>query len=694
MRLVVGCEVAIDDAPLNRVWLHVATSHGYKNLCSILTKSHKRHPKGKPRTQEENVPRNQFAGIPIDDVCTFAGGLWCLAPPEGRTSLARLKDAFGERLSLAAWRHFDGEDDARGARSEAIVRDFAIPVCATNRVLFARPEDKLVIDVLHCIREGVTLDEAGRALLSNAEAHLKSGAEMEALFADRPAWLARGRDVADACRFSLRELTYRFPFELESPSTEIRRRGAPSPHVRGRSRSLSGRNPGQRARADREGARAHQQDERRAVFPQRALDRRDCASARHPLPGAGQRRQQRRLLLPRHHGGRPVAQRTFSSSASSPPSAREPPDIDVDFEHERREEVIQAIYDKYGRDRAAMVSEVISYRGKSALREVGKVFGLSLEQVDRLSVSRRRGGTSSTRCAGERVAECGFDPGDARVGQVLAMAHAIQGFPRHLSIHVGGFVLSAEPLVERRARRAGDDAQSHGHPVGQGRSRHARLLQGRRPRPGHADGHPQGAGASCTCVVACQGHRSLRAHSRRRIRSSTTRSARPTRWASSRSRAARRWRCCRGSGRESSTISSSRSPSCAPGPSRAAWSTRTCGGATGRSGPRSPHPMLAPILERTLGVPLFQEQVMQIAIVGAGYTRWRGRPASARHGRVEAQREAREAPRAAPRGVREERHHARVRRAALQVRSRASASTAFPRATRRASRSSSTRARG
>ena len=125
---------------------------------------------------------------------------------------------------------------------------------------------------------------------------------------------------------------------------------------------------------------------------------------------------------------------------------REPPDIDVDFEHERREEVIQAIYETYGRDCAAMVSEIISYRGKSALREVGKAFGLSLEQVDRLG-ALVSWWDKLDEIDGERVAACGFDPKDARVRQVLAMAHAIQGYPRHLSIHVGGFVLSAEPLV-------------------------------------------------------------------------------------------------------------------------------------------------------------------------------------------------------------------------------------------------------
>ena len=125
---------------------------------------------------------------------------------------------------------------------------------------------------------------------------------------------------------------------------------------------------------------------------------------------------------------------------------REPPDIDVDFEHERREEIIQEIYSRYGRDRAAMVSEVISYRGKSALREVGKAFGLSLEQVDKLSGMLTH--WDSAAVGEKRAAELGFDLHDARLGQVLKLAKELEGFPRHLSIHVGGFVLSARSLSE------------------------------------------------------------------------------------------------------------------------------------------------------------------------------------------------------------------------------------------------------
>src|SRR5450432_749823 len=137
VRLVVGSEVAIDGPEAGRIWLHVASIEGYRNLCGILTESHARYPKGHARKPESLVARNQFAGIPIDQVCARSGGLWCLCPPGGMINAARLAEAFGERLSVLAWRHLDGEDAARIARAEAMARALGAAVCATNRVLYA-----------------------------------------------------------------------------------------------------------------------------------------------------------------------------------------------------------------------------------------------------------------------------------------------------------------------------------------------------------------------------------------------------------------------------------------------------------------------------------------------------------------------------------------------------------------------------
>jgi error-prone DNA polymerase len=612
VRLVVGCEVAIDDAPLNRVWLHVATSQGYKNLCSLLTESHERHPKGQPRTLEENVPRNQFAGIPVDRVCALAGGLWCLAPPEGRTSLARLKDAFGERLSIASWRHFDGEDDARFARTEAIERDFSVPVCATNRVLFARREDKPTYDVLHCIREAVTLDDAGRALLSNAEAHLKSSAEMLDLFADRPAWIARGRDVADACRFSLRELKYRFPFEIEaaeSPDAALRR-------------------------LTYEGARVRYShgvpDSVRSQIEKELALVREIEVAPYFLSVFSIVQIARSLdILCQGRGSAANSAVCFCLGVTAVDPARsnllferflsaerrEPPDIDVDFEHERREEVIQAIYAKYGRDRAAMVSEVICYRGKSALREVGKVFGLSLEQVDRLG-SLVSWWDKLDQIPRERVKECGFDPGDARVRQVLSMASAIEGYPRHLSIHVGGFVLSAEPLVNVAPVEPAtmpnrtvipwdkDDLDTLGFfkidVLGLGMLTAIRKALDLVTPPSSAIERFARIPAEDSSVydALCNADTVGVFQIESRAQMAMLPRLRPRRFYDLVVEVA----------------------IVRPGPIQGGMVHPYLRRRNGEEPVTIPHPMLAPILDRTLGVPLFQEQVMQLAIVGAGYT--------------------------------------------------------------------------
>ncbi len=632
VRLVTGCELAVDDAPLRTVWLHVATGAGYSNLCRLLTESHARHPKGKARRPDEGVPRNLFAGIPLERVCALAGGLWCLAPADGRgaapsttgasAAIGRLKEAFGERLSLAAWRHRDGDDGARIARVEAMSRDWAVPVCATNRVLFAAPDDKATFDVLHCIREGVTLDDAGRGLAPNAEAHLKSAAEVERLFPGRPEWLARSRAVASACTFSLRELEYQFPYELdpalaragETADAALRRltiEGACDRFPRGVPEAT-------RAQIEKELALI----EKLKVAPYFLSVRVIVGMARS------------RDILCQGRGSAANSAVCFCLGITAVDPSRsnllferflsaerdDPPDIDVDFEHERREEVIQAIYDAYGRDRAAMVSEVISYRGKSALREVGKVFGLSLEQVDRL------GGLVSwwdklDAIPPARIAELGFDAGDVRVRQVLRMARAIQGYPRHLSIHVGGFVLSAHPLVEvapvepatmrdrtiipwdkddldtlgffkvdvlglgmlTAIRKALDLAQSD--EVLAAPTAIDRLARVPPEDPAVYDAL---CAADTVGVFQIESRAQMAMLPRLRPRSFYDVVV------------------------EVAIVR--------PGPIQGGMVHPYLRRRTGEEPATVPHEKLRPILDRTLGVPLFQEQVMQIAIVGAGYT--------------------------------------------------------------------------
>ena len=276
---------------------------------------------------------------------------------------------------------------------------------------------------------------------------------MARLFADHPAWLARSRDVADACRFSLRELKYRFPCDARRETQDGRgrdrrtRRFAASTYEGAAARYPRGIPDGVRAQIEKELALIAA-TRGRAVLPERARRSSRSRASRDILcQGRGSAANSAVCYCLGITAVDPARSNLLFERFLSA-ERREPPDIDVDFEHERREEVIQAIYETYGRDRAAMVSEVISYRGKSALREVGKVFGLSLEQVDRLERARVVVGQARRDRRANASRACGFDPNDARVRQVLAMAQRIQGFPRHLSIHVGGFVLSAEPLVD------------------------------------------------------------------------------------------------------------------------------------------------------------------------------------------------------------------------------------------------------
>jgi error-prone DNA polymerase len=361
--------------------------------------------------------------------------------------LRALRDAFGDRFSLAAHRHLDGDDLVRVRRASRRSRELAAPVVATNAVRYANREGKLVLDVLHCIRENVTLDAVGRALSSNAEAYLKSEEEMACLFTDHPEWLARSRVIAEACTFSIKSLKYKFPCELDAPAharetanEALRRLTYEGARIRFQTLPES-----VRVQVDKELELIAKIDVAPYFLSVRSIV--EMARSRDILcQGRGSAANSAVCYCLGITAVDPVRTNLLFERFLSA-ERNEPPDIDVDFEHGRREDIIQAIYAKYGRERAAMVSEVITYRGKSALREVGKVFGLSLEQIDRLSAVVTHW-DSADAAVPSRLRDAGFDENDERLRLVLAMSRAIQGTPRHLSIHVGGFVLSASPLVE------------------------------------------------------------------------------------------------------------------------------------------------------------------------------------------------------------------------------------------------------
>jgi error-prone DNA polymerase len=598
LRLIVGSELTLEGGGI--LALHVENLTGYANLCRILTLSH---------------AHRRDPSIRISELCKHAEGLWALVLDGAAHDLTPLCEAFGKRLSIAVYIHRDGDDRARIARAEERARTFGMPLCAVGRVLFAVPEDKPVLDVLHCIRNGITLDEAGTSLLPNTEARLKSSQEMQKVFANHPEWIRRTRVIADACVFSLSELKYQFPYEHSEPADA-------------RLRRLSYEGAAQRYAASVPDSVRAQIEKELALIAK--LNVAPYFLSVHEIVQMARKRD----ILCQGRGSAANSAVCFCLGVTAVDPARsnllferflseeraEPPDIDVDFEHERREEVIQDIYKTYGRDRAAMVSEVVCYRGKSSLREVGKVFGFSPEQVDRLS-SMVSYWDDAGSLPVKKLLEYGFDPEDGRVQQVLALAKRLSGVPRHLSIHVGGFVISQAPLhnvtpIEPAAMEGRtvipwdkDDIDTLGFfkidVLGLGM-----LTAIRKALDLVADAVP-GPRASAIDRLA-------------RIPSEDPRVYEAL---------------CK-----SDTVGVFQIESRAqmamlprlkpkvfydlvievaivrPGPIQGGMVHPYLRRRNGEELAESPHAILNPILDRTLGVPLFQEQVMQIAIVGAGYT--------------------------------------------------------------------------
>jgi error-prone DNA polymerase len=462
------------------VVLHASDLASYGHLCRLLTLGKRRAPKGECRLELHDL-------LEILRECPDAtSGLLCtIVPPRGSLrSSARhtsgspssersphaspnrldatfvacvegLRDAFrgrqsnrghalrDDRLSLAVSRSGHA-DDAMLARQMEMLSDWTgIPLVATNDVQYHVPDRRPLHDVLTCIRLGSTLDRAGYELGANSERYLRSPRAMTAMFPDLPRAVARTRDLADRTRgFSLDQLRYRYPSEVVPRGTtpmkhlvDLVWHGAWERYPRGVSDRV-------RRQIEHELRLIEELD-----YPSYFLTVHDIvafARGRHILcQGRGAAANSAVCFCLGITAVDPdridVLFERFISKERN-----EPPDIDVDFEHERREEVIQYLYRKYGRDRAALAAEVISYRGRSAIRDVGKVLGLSLDCVERLSSGIDWWHDGSIDI--DRVREIGLDPRDPTIRRLAVLSTEILGFPRHLSQHVGGFVITEGPL--------------------------------------------------------------------------------------------------------------------------------------------------------------------------------------------------------------------------------------------------------
>ena len=348
-------------------------------------------------------------------------------------------------LHLALTRSYHGEDRARLGALSQLAEALGLTTVVTNDVLYHAPHRRPLQDVITCVRESTTIGQAGLRLEANAERHLKSPAEMARIFSGYEDALARSVEIARQCTFSLDELVYEYPEEPTPPGKtpqgyleEITWEGAAWRFPQGLTDKV-------RATIEKELKLIAELDF--APYFLTVYDIVTFARSSGILcQGRGSAANSAVCYCLGITAVNPVeVDLLFERFVSH--ARREPPDIDVDFEHERREEVIQYIYARYGRDRAGLAATVISYRARSAVRDVGKAMGLSEDTVSALA--GMVWGTRSGGVLGEkRIRDAGLDPGDPLLAAVIALTEELIGFPRHLSQHVGGFVLTRGALVE------------------------------------------------------------------------------------------------------------------------------------------------------------------------------------------------------------------------------------------------------
>jgi error-prone DNA polymerase len=441
LRAIVGAQIFVADpnarpAPL---LLLVETQRGYSNLCRLLTASHQHAAKGRTLNRWEEI-----------EEC--AEGIPALAHGDASLQMSvldRAKAIFGcGQLWVDVSRHLDRATEAAGRRAAALAEAARIPVVATNDVRHARPEGRQLFDALTCLRWKTSLDQAGRRLAINAERHLRSPREMAAHFADRPDWVRATREISERCAFGLENLGYRFPrYPVpvgETQSSYLRHltwRG-------GRARYGSPIPPRARAQLEHE----------LGLIEKLGLD--GYFLIVHDI--AQFARDRKILAQGRGSAANSAVCYSLGITAVDPvgmdllferflsEERGEWPDIDLDLPSgEPREKVIQYVFDKYGARGAAMTAVVITYRTRMAVREMGKVLGVAPDAIDRLARTISRLEHRENLDELESLLEqAGVDPRSPRIATLLDLVERVRGLPRHLGQHTGGVVISAGRLDE------------------------------------------------------------------------------------------------------------------------------------------------------------------------------------------------------------------------------------------------------
>ena len=464
-RLLVGCRLRFTDGAELIVYPRDRAAYG--RLCRLLSI-------GKSAIQDSGAvgdggfkppapeaANDQAAAKPIlkgECLLTFpqalslAKGMVALAPAPEVIDAAferRLKawaKAWPETLYLAAAPLHRGDDRARLNRLAAMAERTGAPMIATGAVLYHDPSRRRLQDVLTCVREGCTIDQAGLRLQANAERFIRTPDEMARLFRGHEAALAHTLEVVAACTFSLDELRYEYPDEPVPPGK------TPQQHLedltfQGVRRKWPNGAPARIMETIDKELRLIRKVNYAAYF-----------LTVHDIVAWARSRPDPILCQGRGSAANSVVCYCLGITSVDPTSQdvlferfiseerSEPPDIDVDFEHERREQVMQYVYERYGRHRAAICATVICYRKRSAIRDVGKALGLTEDVTAALAGTVW--GSWGDGLKDEQIEKAGFKREDIRLTLALELTQELMGFPRHLSQHVGGFVLTQGPLVE------------------------------------------------------------------------------------------------------------------------------------------------------------------------------------------------------------------------------------------------------
>jgi DNA-directed DNA polymerase III PolC len=444
--------------------LLVQDRDGYRNLCRLLTRGRRRSPKGESTVTWQEVAEHAgglialwggdrsllvrgeagaAGSVPPGDEAASRAGARRLAPTAVLETVAPLlRDAFGDRLYAMISRHRRADEVRREWRLREQARRWKLPLVAATEVLYHSPARRDVQDVLSCIRHGVKLSDAGRRIRANAEHALLTPDAFARAYSDEPAAIARTCEIAERCTFSMSDLRYRYPAERlpDGTATDEWLRYLTLEGARRRYRDEQEVPPDVIDQLNKELALIEELDYAGYFLTMWELVR-FCEERGILCQGRGSAANSAVCYCLGVTAIDPVRMGLLFERFLSRERA-EPPDIDLDIEHDRREEAIQHVYQKYGRDYAAMVAVIIRYRPKSAVRDVGKALGVAETALDRLAKFLSR-----YDCVDDdALRQAGLDPEARAHRHLVRLANAVQGFPRHLSIHPGGFLLGHEPV--------------------------------------------------------------------------------------------------------------------------------------------------------------------------------------------------------------------------------------------------------